>query len=88
MVLGVQIGNPGAPDKPAIIVLVAKKGMVVCGNFDINELDKRAITAARVVGLTRIEDALERKVVSATSKAKRLGVEVGIPGGEALRKMS
>jgi uncharacterized protein YunC (DUF1805 family) len=88
MVLGVQIGNPEAPDKPAIIVLVAKKGMVVCGNFDINELDKRGITAARVVGLTRIEDALERKVVSATSKAKRLGVEVGIPGGEALRKMS
>lgn len=87
-VLGVAIGKPEAPEKPAIIVVIAKKGFVVCGNFDIDELDKRNTTAARVVGLTKIEDALERNVVSVTSGAKALGVNAGMTGNEALEKMS
>lgn len=86
--LGIRIGNPEAPEKPAVIVLIAKKGLVVCGNFDINELDKRGIAAARVLGLTKIEDALQAKVVSVTSRAKALGVDVGISGKEALERMS
>ena len=73
-VLGIQIGNPEAPNKPAIIVLIAKRGLVVCGNFDINELDKRSITAARVIGLTKIEDALEAKIKSCTSRARALAL--------------
>jgi uncharacterized protein YunC (DUF1805 family) len=86
-VLGIRIGNPEAPEKPAIIVLIAKKGLLVCGNFDINELDKRGLTAARVVGLTKIEDALQLNVVSVTSRAKTLGVNVGMLGKEALERM-
>ena len=86
-VLGIQIGNPEAPDKPAIIVLIAKKGLVVCGNFDINELDKRSITAARVIGLTKIEDALEAKIESCTSRARALGISEGMTGRDALTKL-
>jgi len=86
-VLGIRIENPEAPEKPAIIVLIAKRGLLVCGNFDINELDKRGVTAARVTGLTRIGDALERNVESATSRAKALGVDAGISGKDALEKM-
>ncbi|MEM3406063.1 MAG: DUF1805 domain-containing protein [Nitrososphaerota archaeon] len=86
-VLGIRIGNPEAPEKPAIIVLIAKKGLLVCGNFDINELDKRGLTAAKVVGLTKIEDALQLKVVSVTSRAKALGINVGMLGKEALERM-
>jgi len=85
--LGIQIGNPEAPEKPAIIMLIAKKGLIVCGNFDINELDKRGIAAARVLGLTKIEDALQAKVVSVTSRPKALGVDVGISDKEAVEKM-
>jgi uncharacterized protein YunC (DUF1805 family) len=86
-VLGVQIGNPEAPSKPAIIMLIAKKGLVVCGNFDINELDKRSITAARVIGLTKIEDALEGKIKSCTSRSRALGVIEGMTGREAVIKL-
>jgi len=86
-VLGVQIGNPEAPGKPAIIVLVAKRGLVVCGNFDINELEKRSITAARVIGLTKIEDALEAKIESCTSRARALGISEGMTGREAVIKL-
>ena len=56
-VIGVKIGNPEFPEKPAIIVLIAKKGLIVCRNFDIDPLNERNVTAARVKGLTKIEDA-------------------------------
>jgi uncharacterized protein YunC (DUF1805 family) len=39
--VGVEIRNTEAPEKPAIIVVIAKRGLLVCGNFDINELEKK-----------------------------------------------
>jgi len=86
-VIGVKIGNPEFPEKPAIIVLIAKKGLVVCRNFDIEALNERNIVAARVEGLTKIEDALEAKIESCTSKARALGVVEGMSGREALLKL-
>jgi uncharacterized protein YunC (DUF1805 family) len=61
---------------------------LVCGNFDIEELEKRNITAAKIVGLTKIEDALQRNVVAVTSRAKALGIDVGMSGSEAIEKMN
>ena len=85
-VFGVKIGNPDSPQKPAIIVLIAKKGLVVCRNFDIDALNERNVTAA-VKGLTKIEDALEARIESCTSKARALGVAEGMTGKEALMKL-
>lgn len=86
-VIGVRIGNPEFPEKPVIIVLIAKKGLIVCRNFDINALDERNVTAARVEGLTKIEDALEAKIESCTSKARTLGIVEGTTGKEALLRL-
>jgi uncharacterized protein YunC (DUF1805 family) len=86
-VVGVKIGNPDSPENPAIIVLIAKRGLVVCRNFDIEALNERNITAARVKGLTKIEDALEARVESCTSKARALGIADGMTGKEALMKL-
>jgi uncharacterized protein YunC (DUF1805 family) len=86
--IGIEIRNPEAPEKPAVIVVIAKRGLLVCGNFDINELEKRDVTAARIVGLTKIEDVLQRKIFSVTSRAKTLGVNAGMLGSEALEKMN
>jgi len=86
-VVGVEIGNPDSPEKPAIIVLIAKKGLIVCRNFDIDALNERNVTAARVKGLTKIEDALEAKIESCTSRARVLGVAEGMTGKEALLKL-
>jgi uncharacterized protein YunC (DUF1805 family) len=85
--VGVEIRNQ-APEKAAVIVVIAKRGLLVCGNFDINELEKRNVTAARIVGLTKIEDVLQRNIVSVTSRAKALGVDVGMLGSDALEKMN
>ncbi|NHW44201.1 MAG: DUF1805 domain-containing protein [Candidatus Verstraetearchaeota archaeon] len=86
--IGVEIENPEAPERPAVIVVIAKRGLLVCGNFDIEELEKRNITAAKIVGLTKIEDALQRNVVAVTSRAKALGIDVGMSGSEAIEKMN
>jgi uncharacterized protein YunC (DUF1805 family) len=85
-VVGVKIGNPDFPERPAIIVLIAKKGLIVCRNFDIDALDERNVTAARVEGLSKIEDALEARIESCTSKARALGIAEGMTGKEALIK--
>ena len=55
---------------------------------DINAMEKREVTAARVLGLTKIEDALNAKIESCTIKARNLGVTEGMNGKEALKKMS
>jgi uncharacterized protein YunC (DUF1805 family) len=86
-VVGVEIGNPDFPEKPAIIVLIAKKGLIVCRNFDIDALNERNVTAARVKGLTKIEDVLEAKIESCESRAHALGVAEGMTGKEALLKL-
>jgi uncharacterized protein YunC (DUF1805 family) len=86
-VVGVEIGNPDFPEKPAIIVLMTKKGLIVCRNFDIDALNERNVAAARVMGLTKIEDALEAKIESCTSRARALGVTEGMTGKEAITKL-
>lgn len=86
-VIGVKIGNQDFPEKPAIIVLIAKKGLIVCRNFDIAALNERSVTVARVEGLTKIEDALQAKIESCTSRARVLGVAEGMTGKEALLKL-
>ena len=86
-VVVVEIGNPGFPEKPAIMVLIPKKGLIVCRNFDIDALDERNVTAARVRSLTKIENALEARIESCASKAQAVGVAEGMTGREALMKL-
>ena len=86
-VIEVNIGNPEFLEKPVIIVLIAKERLVVCRNFDIDVLNGRNVTAARVKGLTKIEDALEAKIESCKSRAHVLGVTGGRMGKEALLKL-
>lgn len=86
-VVGLRLGNPDFPEKPAIIVLIAKKGLIVCRNFDIEALNERDVTAGRVQGPTKIEDSLEAKIESCTSRARALGIAEGMTGKEALLKL-
>lgn len=86
-VVGMKIGNPEFPEKPAIIVLIAKKGLIACRNFDIDALNERNVTTARLKGLTKVEDALEVKIEFCTSRVRALGISEGMMGREALIKL-
>ena len=51
-VLGVKIANPEPPQKPVAILLIAKKGLIVCGNFDINAKIESCTIKAKKLGVT------------------------------------
>ena len=84
--LGVRIGNPQNPEKPTIITLIGKRGLIVCRNFDIAALEQRGVAAARVQGVTSFEEVLNAAVESCTVQASQMGVTQGMKGGDALVK--
>jgi uncharacterized protein YunC (DUF1805 family) len=85
--LGVRIGNPEKPEKATIIVLLGKKGMIVCRNFDIAALEQRGVAAARVQGIASFEEVLGAAIESCTAQAKQLGVAEGMKGEDALTRL-
>jgi uncharacterized protein YunC (DUF1805 family) len=67
-------------------------GLVGCGAFDVAALDNFSYPAARVKStkgglIATIEDVLEGEVKDANEEAKKLGVEIGMSGREALDRM-
>ncbi len=84
--LGVRISNPQNPEKPVIIALLGKNGMLVCRNFDIAALEQRGVTAARVQGITSFEDMLEASIEACTAQAKQFGITEGMKGKDALNR--
>ena len=77
------------PDCPApLLLIIADKGFVMCGFLNVEAAEKLNAAAAVVSGVKSFEDALNAQVKIVTSKARSLGVEVGMKGDEALKCMS
>jgi uncharacterized protein YunC (DUF1805 family) len=75
------------PDSPPLLLIIAEKGFVMCGFLNIDTAEKLGVTAAMVSGVKTFEDVLNAQIKAMTSKAKGFGVEVGMKGTEALRRM-
>ena len=82
--LGVRVE---LPESPPLLVVVAKKGFVMCGFLNLDVAEKLGVTAAVVSGVRTFEDVLAAEVKDVTSKARELGVTVGMKGVEALKLM-
>jgi len=77
------------PDCPApLLLIIADKGFVMCGFLNVEVAEKLNAAAAVVSGVKSFEDVLNALVKVVTSKARSLGVEVGMKGDETLRRMS
>ena len=76
------------PDSPPLLLIIAEKGFVMCGFLNIESAEKLGVAAAVVSGVKTFDDVLNGQVKSATSKAKNLGVEIGMKGIDALRHMA
>ncbi len=67
------------------------KGFVGCGLFDIPVFERFASPAAKVKSsagpITNIEGLLSANVIDLNESAKKLGIEQGMSGLEALEKM-
>ncbi len=75
------------PDSPPLLLVVAEKGFVMCGFLNVDVAEKLGVAAAVVSGVKSFEDVLDADVKAATSRAKMLGVEVGVKGAEALKRL-
>jgi uncharacterized protein YunC (DUF1805 family) len=75
------------PDSPPLLLITAEKGFVMCGFLNVESAEKLGVAAAVVSGVKTFDDVLNGQVKAATSKAKSLGVEVGMKGADALKHL-
>jgi uncharacterized protein YunC (DUF1805 family) len=75
------------PDSPPLLLIIAGKGFVMCGFLNIDAAEKLGVAAAMVGGVKTFEDVLNAQIKTMTSKAKGFGVEAGMKGAEALKRM-
>jgi Uncharacterized conserved protein len=59
----------------------------MCGYLNVNAAEALGDTAAKIKGVQSFEDMLKAEVVEVTQQAKELGVEPGMTGREALKRM-
>jgi uncharacterized protein YunC (DUF1805 family) len=75
------------PNSPPLLLIIAEKGFVMCGFLNMEAAERLGVAAAMVSGVKTFEDVLNAQVKAATSKAKNLGVETGMKGLDALKRM-
>jgi len=75
------------PDSPPLLLITAEKGFVMCGFLNVEAAEKLSVAAAVVSGVKTFDDMLNGQVKAMTSKAKSLGVEVGMKGVDALKHL-
>jgi uncharacterized protein YunC (DUF1805 family) len=76
------------PDGPPLLLIMADRGFVMCGYLNMQVAETLGLNAATVSGVKTSDDLLYAQIKASTSKAKALGVEVGLKGSEALRLMT
>jgi uncharacterized protein YunC (DUF1805 family) len=80
---GLKFDMPHAP----LLVIKAARGFVMCGYLDMAMANRLGDIAAKVTGVKTFEDVLNSKIIEASEEAKKLGIQEGITGREALEKM-
>lgn len=75
------------PESPPLLLIIAEKGFVMCGFLNVEAAEKLNVAAAVVSGVKTFEDVLNAQIKAATTKARNLGVEVGMKGADALKTM-
>lgn len=80
--IGLRVTMPGA-DHADMMVILCKSGFIMCGYLNISVAERLSDVAA-IVGGKDFGDLLANPVSAATTKAREMGVEVGMPGREAM----
>jgi uncharacterized protein YunC (DUF1805 family) len=83
--LGCRVDLPNSP--APLLLIIADKGFVMCGFLNVEVAEKLGIAAAMVSGVKTFDDVLNAEVKATTSKAKDLGVDIGMKGADALKRM-
>lgn len=78
--LGVKIQTPRAP----MLIILAKRGFIMCGYLNIKTAEKLGDAACLVRGVSTLDDVLKARISKCTSKARELGIKEGMTGHEAV----
>lgn len=81
-VQAMMIQAPGGEGHPNMIVLVCKKGYIMCGYLN-QEAATNFGDAACVVGGSSFQDILANPVKAVLPEAEKLGIKIGMTGAEA-----
>ncbi len=68
-----------------LILLKGSRGYIMCGYLNLKVAEKFKDVAAKITGVSTIQQALKAKVHSCTSEAKKLGISSGQPIKEVLK---
>lgn len=80
-VQGVLLNAPGGEGHPNMIVLICRKGYIMCGYLNQEAATKFA-DAACVIGGSSFEEILANPVKAVLPEAEKLGIKVGMSGTE------
>ena len=84
-VLGLKVE---LPDSPPLLLMVGEKGFIMCGYLNVEVAERLQVAAAMVSGVRSYQDVLEAEIKAATSKAREMGISLGMKGREALKKLA
>ncbi len=84
---GLRIAAPGGEGHPNMLLILCKKGYVMCGYLNVEAAGKFD-DAAAVVGGSCFEETLANPVKAVTPQAAALGITVGMTGAEAVEKLN
>ena len=84
-VLGLKVE---LPDSPPLLLMVGEKGFIMCGYLNVEVAERLQVAAAMVSGVKSFQDVLEAEIKAATSKAREMGINLGMKGREALKKLA
>ena len=73
------------PNSPPLLAIIGRTGFVMCGFLNAEAAEKLNVAAAIVSGVKNFEDVLKAEIKTATSKARLLGVKLGMTGKEAVK---
>ena len=73
------------PNSPPLLAIIGRTGFVMCGFLNAEAAEKLNVAAAIVSGVKNFEDVLKAEIKTATSKARSMGVKLGMTGKEAIK---
>ena len=73
--------------KAQLIVAAVTKGYVMCGYLNVETANKLGDCAARVSGVTTLDDLLDAKINAVSETAKHQGLHEGMTGREFLNAL-
>lgn len=81
--LGLKADLGNAP----LVLIAGSKGFVMCGYLNMETAEILGDAACLVKGVKRLEDMLDKEIISVTKKAKEMGIYEGMRVKEALSRL-